>query len=92
MRSPLLARRGLPIAALAVAALAILAALALGLLPRANAQSDTRLLAVTSTAVFADMVARVGGDRVEVFSLVPSGADPHTFHTDPRPERPLSAP
>jgi len=38
---------------------------------------------VTSLPVFADMVEQVGGDRVEVSSLFPAGADPHTFEPGP---------
>ncbi len=45
--------------------------------------SDGRLVVVTSTTVFADMVANVGGDLVSVSSLVPKNGDPHTFA--PRP-------
>jgi ABC-type Zn uptake system ZnuABC Zn-binding protein ZnuA len=41
------------------------------------------LTVVTTTTVFADLVARVGGDRVDVHALVPRGADVHTF--DPAP-------
>jgi ABC-type Zn uptake system ZnuABC Zn-binding protein ZnuA len=38
---------------------------------------------VATTTVLADFAAKVGGDLVNVRSLVPKGADPHTF--DPRP-------
>lgn len=38
---------------------------------------------VATTTVFADLVTRVGGNRVSVRSLVPAGGEPHTF--DPRP-------
>lgn len=34
---------------------------------------------VTTTNIVADWVREVGGDRVEVFSLVPVGADPHGY-------------
>ena len=34
---------------------------------------------VTTTNIVADWVKSVGGDQVEVFSLVPVGADPHGF-------------
>ena len=84
MRSPLFARGGLPIAAMAAAALVVLVALVSLLLPAANAQPAPRIQVVTSTTVFADMVQRVGGDRVETFSLVPSGTDPHSFQPTPR--------
>jgi ABC-type Zn uptake system ZnuABC Zn-binding protein ZnuA len=38
---------------------------------------------VTTTTVFGDLVARIGGNRVNAHSLVPRGADVHTF--DPAP-------
>ena len=34
---------------------------------------------VTTTNIMADWVENVGGDNIDVFSLVPVGADPHTF-------------
>lgn len=37
-----------------------------------------------STSVFADFVRQVGGDRVTVLSLIPPGADAHTFQPAPR--------
>lgn len=39
---------------------------------------------VATTTVLADIVARVGGDRVTVTSLVPKGGEVHTF--DPSPQ------
>ena len=34
---------------------------------------------VTTTNIMADWVENIGGGNVDVFSLVPAGADPHTF-------------
>ena len=34
---------------------------------------------VTTTNIMADWVKNIGGDHVDVFSLVPVGVDPHTF-------------
>ena len=34
---------------------------------------------VTTTNIVADWVSEIGGDRVEVFSLLPVGADPHSY-------------
>jgi ABC-type Zn uptake system ZnuABC Zn-binding protein ZnuA len=45
--------------------------------------SSAVLRVVTTTTVFADLVARVGGERVTVVSLVPKGGEVHTF--DPTP-------
>ena len=39
---------------------------------------------VTTTSIVADWVNNVGGDHVEVFSLVPVGADPHAFQPGAR--------
>ena len=39
---------------------------------------------VTTTSFIADWAQKVGGDRVEVFSLVPTGADPHGFQPGAR--------
>src|SRR5438034_3590797 len=50
-----------------------------------NSQGDApgRIDVVTTTTVFADLVKHVGGDRVNVTSLVPKGGEVHTF--EPRP-------
>jgi zinc/manganese transport system substrate-binding protein len=52
--------------------------------PRGAASSGAATFrVVATTTVFADFVKSVGGDRVDVVSLVPKGGDVHTF--DPRP-------
>jgi ABC-type Zn uptake system ZnuABC Zn-binding protein ZnuA len=61
----------------------VLAAVVLAACAGPAAPSPRDVTVVTTTSVFADMVARVGGDRVTVHSLVPRGADVHTF--DPAP-------
>jgi ABC-type Zn uptake system ZnuABC Zn-binding protein ZnuA len=38
---------------------------------------------VATTTIIADMVANVGGERVSVRSLLPPGADPHTYAPAP---------
>ncbi len=38
----------------------------------------------TTLSVFADFVRQVGGERVTVVTLVPAGADPHTYQPAPR--------
>jgi manganese/iron transport system substrate-binding protein len=43
--------------------------------PRANV--------IVSLAIFADFARQVGGDRVDVSTLVPAGADPHTYEPSP---------
>lgn len=43
----------------------------------------------TSISVFSDMVRQVGGDRVTVLSLIPPGADAHTYQPGPQDVRRL---
>ena len=45
----------------------------------APAAAPEPLRVVVTNNIIADWVENVGGDRVEVFSLLPIGADPHTF-------------
>ena len=45
----------------------------------APAEAQPQLRVVTTTNIVADWVANVGGEGVDVFSLVPVGADPHSF-------------
>ena len=76
-------------AGLVVLALAILAACATGQAPQAPAEEAPKPAAppvrvVTTTNFVADWVRVVGGDRVEVFSLLPVGGDPHHFQPTPR--------
>ena len=49
----------------------------------AGTPAADRVRVVTSLEIFADMVRNVGGDRVDVDALLPSGADPHTFELAP---------
>ena len=41
--------------------------------------NDERLQVVTTTGLLRDLVQNVGGDRVNVTSMVPDGADPHSY-------------
>lgn len=45
---------------------------------------EERLGVVSTTTQVADMARNVGGDRVEVTSLLASGADPHDYEVRPR--------
>jgi ABC-type Zn uptake system ZnuABC Zn-binding protein ZnuA len=49
----------------------------------ATSTAGDRLRVVTSLEIFADMARNVGGDRVDVEALLPSGSDPHTFELSP---------
>ena len=44
-----------------------------------TATANDKFQVVTSTPILADMVRQVAGDRTPVTSIIPSGADPHTF-------------
>lgn len=46
--------------------------------------AEDKVQVVTTLPLFADFVREIGGDRVEVTSLLPLGADPHTFEPSPR--------
>ena len=43
----------------------------------------TKLKVVATTSLLADLVHNVGGDRVEVQTILPPGADVHSFQTTP---------
>lgn len=75
--------RLLPATALAALALAIVMAVACG----GGDGNNGKVRVVTTLPLFADFVRQVGGDRVEVSSLLSSGADPHTYEPSPRDVR-----
>ncbi len=54
--------------------------------PTLSAHSD-RLQVVTTTGLLRDLVEHVGGGRVDVTSLVPDGADPHSYEPTLRDAR-----
>jgi ABC-type Zn uptake system ZnuABC Zn-binding protein ZnuA len=45
--------------------------------------TNGKIKVITTLPLFADFVRQIGGDRVEVTSLVPTGADPHTWEASP---------
>ncbi|MGW0335316.1 anchored repeat ABC transporter, substrate-binding protein [Streptomyces sp. NPDC003011] len=47
------------------------------------ASSDAKLTVSTTTAIIADLVEQVGGDRVDVTSIVPRNGDPHSYEPSP---------
>ncbi len=66
-------------------ALAVLATLLLTACGGGNAgDTGDRLQVLATTSIVADVVVQVGGDYVEVTTLLPPGTDPHTF--EPRPQ------
>ncbi|MFW6690654.1 anchored repeat ABC transporter, substrate-binding protein [Streptomyces sp. MAR4 CNX-425] len=50
----------------------------------AGENPDAALKVVTTTEILADLVRRVGGDRVQVDPIVPPGGDPHSYEPTPR--------
>ncbi len=52
--------------------------------PQVSEEAGSRVQVVTTTNIVADWVTNVGGEGVEVFSLVPVGADPHSFQPGAR--------
>ncbi|RSM80000.1 anchored repeat ABC transporter, substrate-binding protein [Kibdelosporangium aridum] len=50
----------------------------------ASGSDSARLKVVTTTGILADLVHNVGGDRVEVSSIVPAGGDPHSYEPTPK--------
>jgi len=67
-----------------IVALWLLAACGGGQLqPAATPRGESKLRVVTTTALLADLVGNVGREWVELRSLVPPGADVHSFQTTP---------
>jgi zinc/manganese transport system substrate-binding protein len=52
--------------------------------PLASAAQDERLQVVASFSILEDVVQVVAGDAADVSTLIPVGADPHTFEPTPR--------
>lgn len=48
-----------------------------------SAQEDDPLRVVASFSIVEDWTSRVGGDHIELSSIVPAGGDAHTFDPDP---------
>ena len=49
-----------------------------------------KLGVVATTSILADVVGRIGGDEIELLSLIPIGVDPHAFEPSPRDAQALS--
>ncbi len=62
----------------------ILATGCTGAAPSSTPGVATAVTVVTTNSVIADWVGQVGGDRVDVFTLLPVGSDPHTFQPGAR--------
>jgi ABC-type Zn uptake system ZnuABC Zn-binding protein ZnuA len=66
-------------------ALTVVAGLLAGAAPGAAAEDKVQV--VVTIPPLADWVRQVGGDRVEVTTLIPTGASAHTFEPSPREMR-----
>lgn len=71
----------------AIALAALVLAIVMAVACADGAGNGGKVRVVTTLPLFADFVRQVGGDRVEVSSLLPSGADPHTYEPVPRDVR-----
>ncbi|MFD3842038.1 anchored repeat ABC transporter, substrate-binding protein [Streptomyces sp. NPDC058642] len=74
--------RGRPTRAAAVV-LTAACVLAAGCGRSESGASDAELKVSTTTAIIADLVRQVGGDRVDVTSIVPHHGDPHSYEPSP---------
>lgn len=61
------------------AMLALFAVLLASCVPNANGATDSRLRVVTTTGMVADAVQQIAGDRVQLYSLMGPGIDPHLY-------------
>jgi anchored repeat ABC transporter substrate-binding protein len=75
--------RGHPRRTITAALTAACAALLAGCSGLEPASSDAELTVSTTTAIIADLVEQVGGDRVDVTSIVPRNGDPHSYEPSP---------
>jgi len=84
---PSISGQALRLFALSLVAIALLASILLAACQEEEVKEGEtpRVKVVASLAIFADFVRQVGGDRVDVSTLIPAGADPHTY--DPPPGR-----
>jgi len=48
-----------------------------------NASDSEKLLVVATTTIVADVVQQIGGESIELATLLPIGADPHSFSPSP---------
>ena len=80
-----------PKSAAAVAAIAAvvfsLAASHLVAFPAREQPDGGTVAVVATTSIVGDIVARIGGDRISLYVMLPPGADPHVFQPTPRDAR-----
>ncbi|MBI1773726.1 MAG: metal ABC transporter substrate-binding protein [Proteobacteria bacterium] len=71
--------------------LAILSAVILGWAAPVHAQAGPPIKVVASMSVLADIVRNIGGERLEVVSLVPPDGDAHIYEPTPTDSRAIAA-
>lgn len=75
---------------LTVSVASLFGAVAFGCGAGTGGGSEGELRVSATISVIEDLVGQVGGDRVEVSSIVPAGADVHTFQPSPSDAREIS--
>lgn len=55
-----------------------------------NTEKNSKLKVYTSFYVLADFTKKIGGDKIEVVNLVPSGIEPHDWEPTPRMQKELT--
>ncbi|MEV4776440.1 metal ABC transporter solute-binding protein, Zn/Mn family [Microbacterium sp. LWH12-1.2] len=74
-----------PALALSLVSVAVLALAGCSAAPAAGGADDGKIQVVASTNVYGSLAAQIGGDRVEVTSIITSAAqDPHSYESSAR--------
>lgn len=68
---------------LAILLVLILGLTACGKKEQPNKEKSDKLSVVSSFTIISDMARQIGGDKVEVYNLVPTGTDPHEYEPLP---------
>lgn len=83
---PRISSQTLRLFALSLAAMALLASVLLAACQEEEVVKEgetPKVKVAASLAIFADFARQVGGDRVDVSTVIPAGADPHTYEPPP---------